>query len=225
MSALMPVVVVEDRGAALWATISRPGALNALDEEVLDHLESALDRVRDDPTRRALCVTGSSTAFSVGLDIDCLERGFRNHEYFRQLLDRVNHLLGRFEDCPVPVIAAVNGLARAGGFEIILAADLAIAADEARIGDNHLQFGVIPGGGATQRAPRRLGTMRAKELIFTARWLDAAEATALGLVLDHVPKAELRAAVDALVARIADKPRGALAATKQAMRDGRDLPR
>ncbi|MGH9109635.1 MAG: enoyl-CoA hydratase/isomerase family protein [Acidimicrobiales bacterium] len=215
---------VEDRGAALWATITRPHALNAVDEDVLDHLESALDRVDDDPTRRAMCVTGSGRAFSVGLDIDCLDRGFGDHGYFRHLLGRFNHVLGRIEACPVPVIAAVNGLARAGGFEIVLAADLAIAADEARIGDNHLQFGVMPGGGATQRAAQRLGPMRAKELIFTSRWLDATEATALGLVLDHVPRAELLAAVDGLVAQIADKPRGVLAATKRAIRDGRDLP-
>jgi enoyl-CoA hydratase/carnithine racemase len=119
VSAPGSVVVVENRGAALWATISRPGALNALNEEVLDHLESAIDRVPDDPARRALCVTGTGTAFSVGLDIDCLQRGFGDHGYFRHLLGRVNHLLGRFEDCPVPVIAAVNSLARASGFEIV----------------------------------------------------------------------------------------------------------
>lgn len=217
-------VLAEAHDGALWVTICRPDVLNALNEEVLDGLEEGLDRVAGDPSCHALCVTGAGEAFSVGLDIDCLERGFGDHAYFRHLLGRVNRVLDRIEDCPVPVVAAVNGLARAGGFELVLAADLAIAADEARIGDNHLNFGVMPGGGATQRAPRRLGLQRAKELIFTGRWLDGAEAAALGLVLDHVPRVELEAAVGSLVATIADKPRGVLAATKRAIREGAGLP-
>lgn len=217
-------VLVQRRGAALWATISRPDALNALNEAVLDGLERALEEAGGDETCHAVCLTGEGPAFSVGLDIHCLQRGFGDSAYFRFLLRRVNRLLDRVEGCPVPVVAAVNGLARAGGFELLLAADLAIAADEARIGDNHLPFGVIPGGGATQRAPRRLGTQQAKNLIFTGRWLDGIQAAAMGLVLDHVPRAELTAAVDALVATLAAKPRGALAAAKRAINEGAALP-
>lgn len=217
-------VLLEERGPALWATISRPGALNALDEAVLEGLEQAVGRAGREPGCRALCLTGAGDAFCVGLDTDCLERGFRERAYFRLLLHRVNRLFELIGACPVPVVAAVNGLTRAGGFELLLATDLAIAADEARVGDNHLPFGVVPGGGSTQRAPRRIGVQRAKELIFTGRWLDGAEAAELGLVLAHVPRRELVAAVDSLVATLARKPRGALAAAKLAVQEGAALP-
>src|SRR5262249_46305888 len=84
-------------------------------------------------------------------DLECLERGFADHAYFRSFLERFHAALLRLERLPVPTVAAVNGLARAGGFEIALACDLAICADEARIADNHTGFGVIPGAGASQR--------------------------------------------------------------------------
>jgi enoyl-CoA hydratase/carnithine racemase len=127
------------------------------------------------------------------------------------------------ETLPVPVVAAVNGLARAGGFELILASDLAIAAHEARIADSHTQFGVIPGGGATQRAPRRIGAQRARELIFTARWIDGRDAAAYGLVLGSVPRADLAAATEELVDHFRTKSRACLAAAKAAMNDGARL--
>lgn len=219
-----PAVIIDERGPALWATINRPKALNAINEEVLDGLEAALDKAEKNFGIRALCITGLESAFSVGLDIECLDRGFRDHEYFRNLLNRFNDYLARIEQSEIPVIAAVNGLTRAGGFELLLACDLSIAANEAQIGDNHLEFGVIPGGGATQRAPRRLGMQQAKELIFTARWLDGAEATALGLVARNVPREDLTSSVELLISSIATKNRYAIAATKRAMHDGAELP-
>jgi len=139
-------------------------------------------------------------------------------------LARYRSILLDLEGLPVPVIAAVNGMARAGGFEMILACDLVIAADEARIADHHLSFGIMPGGGATQRAPRKLGAQRARELIFSARWLSGAEAVQIGLALRSVPRAELDAAVEALCAQLRDKSRAVLAATKAAMNDGAALP-
>jgi enoyl-CoA hydratase/carnithine racemase len=217
------VVTREDRDHVLWLTLNRPRALNAIDEAVLDGLEAALAEVRSREELRAVVITGAGDAFSVGMDLACLDRGFADHGWFRAFLERFNALLLDLERVPVPSVAAVNGMTRAGGFELLLACDLALAAREARIADNHTQFGVIPAGGATQRMPRRLGMQRAKELIFTGRWLDGWEAERVGLVLRSVPRAELDVAVEELVGQFRDKSRDCLAAAKAALNDGDGL--
>lgn len=211
------------RERVVYVELDRPASLNAIDEAMVDALDGVLAAVESDTSIRAVVITGSGETFCVGMDLACLDRGFRDHTYFRRFLERLGAVLLRLEALPVPVVAAVNGLARAGGFEIMLACDLAIVADEARIGDNHTQFGVIPGGGATQRAPRRSGMQRAKELILTARWLDGREAVAYGLALRSVPRAQLATAVEELVDQFRNKSRDCLAAAKGAMRDGVQL--
>ena len=214
---------VAKRDRVAYVTLDRPAALNAIDDAMVDGLDRVLADVEADHAIRALVLTGGGEVFCVGMDLACLDRGFRDHAYFRRFLERLNAVFLRMEALPVPVVTAVNGLARAGGFEIILASDLAIAADEARIGDNHTQFGVMPGGGATQRAPRRMGAQRARELILTARWVDGRGAADCGLVLRSVPRAELAAAVEELVGQLRNKSRACLAATKAAMNDGAEL--
>ena len=146
-----------DRIATL--TLNRPKALNGISFEMMDEIDAALDDLRADAGIKALVITGAGRAFSVGADIGLLTDAFADEKNgrFRYFLERINASLLNLEALPIPVIAKVNGLARAGGFEIILCCDLAVVADEARIGDNHTMFGVMPGGGATQRAPRKIG--------------------------------------------------------------------
>ncbi len=122
------------------------------------------------------------------------------------------------------MIASVNGLARAGGFELMLAADLSVVVDEARIGDNHTQVGVMPGGGSTQRLPRLIGEQRAKAIIFTAEWMSGAEAAEAGIALRSCPLDRLDDEVSSLCDQLVDKPRGVHGAVKRAMRIGRGLP-
>ena len=214
-------VAVHDRVA--YAVINRPDRRNAVDQAVLEGLEHASEVVRDDPTVRALVLMGAGESFSVGMDLEVLDRAFADHAYFRFFLERFHLLLLGLESLPVPVVAAVGGLTRAGGLEIVLACDLVLVAAEARIADHHLAFGVVPGAGASQRAPR-LGDQRARELIFTSRWLTGAEAVEVGLALRCVPRRELGPAVEDLVAQLRGKSRPCLAATKSAMRAGAGLP-
>jgi len=204
--------------------LDRPGALNAIDDAVVERLDDVLARIERDDTVRALVVTGTGETFCVGMDLACLERGFRDHAYFRSFLERLAAMLLRMEALPVPVIAAVNGLTRAGGFEIVLASDLVLIANEARIADDHGRFAVLPGGGSTQRAPRKLGWQRAADLILTARWIEGPGAVEYGIALRSVPRAELSAAVEDLVDRLRGKSRAFLGAAKAAMRDGTALP-
>jgi enoyl-CoA hydratase/carnithine racemase len=219
----MKTIRYEARDRIAYAALDRSAARNAIDEDMLADLGSTLERAGNDDVR-ALVLTGVGDAFCIGLDIGLLRRAFAEPAYFRDVLTRYEALLLGLEALPVPVIAAVNGLARAGGFEMILAADLAIVADEARIADHHLEFGIMPGGGATQRAPRKLGAQRARELIYTARWLTGAEAVAAGLALRSVPRAKLDAAVEELCAQLRTKSRAVLAETKRLIRDGEALP-
>ena len=204
--------------------LDRPGALNAIDDAVVERLDEVLARIERDDSVRALVVTGTGETFCVGMDLACLERGFRDHAYFRSFLERLAAVLLRMEALPVPVIAAVNGLTRAGGFEIVLASDLVLIANEARIADDHGRFAVLPGGGSTQRAPRKLGWQRAADLILTARWIEGPGAVEYGIALRSVPRAELSAAVEELVDRLRGKSRAFLGAAKAAMRDGAALP-
>lgn len=205
-------------------TLNRPAALNAFDESLLEGLARALDHVEADSSLRAAVITGAGDAFCVGLDIGLLGRAFADHAYFEDVLHRFMALLLRVEALPIPVIAAVNGLARAGGFELLLACDLVVAATEARIGDTHLAFGLLPGGGASQRLPRRVGHQAARDLLYTGRWIDGAHAEQIGLALRAVPRADLDDAVEQICARLRPLSRVALATTKIAIERGAELP-
>jgi enoyl-CoA hydratase/carnithine racemase len=220
----MTSILLEPRDRVAYLTINRPDALNAIDEDVLTEFAENLEGVSADTSIKALVITGAGDAFCVGLDIDLLSRAFSDLDYFRRILDRFKQLLLAVEALPVPVVAQVNGLARAGGFELILACDLVVISEAARIGDTHLAFGIVPGGGSTQRLPRKIGSQRARELIFTGRWMNAPEAAEAGLALTAVEPQDLPAAVEKLADRFRPLSRPCLAATKSAMRLGADLP-
>lgn len=213
--------VVRDRVA--YATFTTPARLNSITEQRLTDLEAVVAAVRADESLRALVLTGSGRAFCVGLDLGLLQQAFQDMAFFERQVRRLNAVLLDLEALPVATIAAVNGIARAGGFEIALACDLLIIADEARIGDNHTHVGVMPGGGSTQRLPRRIGEQRAKELIWSARWLSGQEAAAIGLALRSVPLADLSVAIEAVLAELRQRPRATIDVVKRTMHAGRHL--
>ena len=218
-----PQVDVRTRDRVVIATLNNPRELNGITEEVMDSFERVCDDIERSRSVRALVITGVDDVFCVGLHLKVLDRAFGDHAYFEAVLNRINAILFRLGALPVPVVAAVNGTCRAGGFELMLAADFVLAADEARIGDVHTPFGVMPGGGSTQRLPRAVGMQRAMDIILTGRWLDGAEAAAVGLALRSVPRGDLSGAVDQLLGNIRDKSRRCLAEVKAVMRDGRAL--
>ena len=221
-------IALERRSGAAWLTLNRPERLNATNERMHRELLEAFDGCAADEDVKALVITGAGErAFCIGSDIGFLTEAFTGTggaALFEEYLERLNRVLFALEDLPIPTIAMVNGRARAGGFELVLACDLVLIAAEAEIGDVHTPYGHMPGAGATQRAPRSLGVQRALELIWTGRWLSAREAVDAGLALRAVPRAELAAETEALVARLADKPREALAAVKRCVRQGLELP-
>jgi enoyl-CoA hydratase/carnithine racemase len=208
------------RDRVTYFVLNNPRELNGITEHTMEELENVCAEIEGSHSVRALVIIGVEDVFCVGLHLRVLDRAFRDHAYFRSVLDRFNAVLFRLGTLPVPVIAAVNGTCRAGGFELMLAADLVLAASEAHIGDVHTPFGVMPGGGSTQRLPRAVGMQRAMEIILSGRWLDGTEAAAIGLALGSVPRAGLAEAVESLVASLRPQSRRCLAEVKAVMRAG-----
>ena len=204
------------------ATFSLPGTLNAITEARLADLEALLSDLESDSFTRALIVTGEGRGFCVGLDLDLLDRAFADISYFESVVRRLAAIIERIEALPIPTIAAVNGYARAGGFELCLGMDFMIIADTARIGDAHTDAGVVPAC-VTLRLRRRIGQQRAKELILSARWLDGHEAVDYGLALQCVPAADLLVRATAFAHRFTDKPRATVAAMKRIFVEGEGL--
>ncbi|MDN3059780.1 enoyl-CoA hydratase/isomerase family protein [Streptomyces sp. SRF1] len=218
----MTDVIYETRASGAWIRINRPEAMNALNIEVLDGIRAALVEAGEDESVRAVVLTGTGRAFCAGADLkevsayrgDELVRGHRN------FLQHASTVFEAIETFPKPVISAVNGLALAGGLELILCGDLVIASDTAKLGDAHANYGILPGGGGSVRLPRTVGPTMANYLFFTGEFLPAARLVTCGLVNEVVPPDELEARVTELVEVIATKSPLGLARLKQLVRDG-----
>lgn len=214
-------LLTEVRGAAMWVTLNRPRVLNALNAGIVTGIEQALDYVESTDAIRAFVITGAESTFCAGADLGFLNKAGSAIPEFLRSLGRLMH---RLEASPLPVIAAVNGDAVAGGLELVLCCDLVYAAKGARFGDGHANYGLLPGGGGSVRLPRRIGATRAKHLLFTGEFLAAEELAAAGLVNKVVGRDELVAAVDLLVDSLARKSPLGLRRMKQLINDGLDQP-
>jgi enoyl-CoA hydratase len=219
-------LLAESRGPAVWLRLNRPKAMNALSPALLDALDAAITQVAADASVRALVVTGAGRAFCAGADLSSALDSLAAGEP-RGLLDfvaRAESTFARLEALPIPVIAAVNGLALAGGLELVLCCDLVVAAESARFGDAHANYGLLPGAGSSVRLPRKIGATRAAHLLFTGETVTAAAMRDAGLVNDVTPDAELEGAVAKLVGAVAEKSPLSLRAMKQLVRDGLEQP-
>lgn len=203
-------------------TFDTPATLNAINELRLREMELLLTEIEADAELGALIITGGEgKAFCVGLDLDLLDRAFDDIIYFETVVRRLNVIITQLEALAVPTIAAVNGITRAGGFELTMGCDFVLIADEARYGDVHTDSGVLPAA-ASLRLKRRIGEQRAKEMIWTARWYNGSEAVAAGLALRTVPRARLQAEALAFAATMTNKPRAVISASKRVFQQGVD---
>ncbi len=203
--------------------LNRPDAMNSLGRELVADLSSALDDVAGDESVKALALRGEGRCFCAGADLKYFQDAFESPEALRGYLTEINDVIFRVEDLPIPVIAVVHGFALAGGLELMMACDMALVADNARIGDQHVNFGLMPGGGSTIRLPRLVGPQRAMELLTTGRWLNGPEAVEWGLALRSAPLEELDEELEKLVAPLRGKSRPGLGWIKQVTHRGRDL--
>ncbi len=202
-------------------TINRPETLNAINEEVMDELCDAADYISAQDDIRGLIITGAGKAFVAGADIAVQSR-FSEQEGF-QWGKNGNAVFRLFELMDIPVIAAVNGFALGGGCELALACDIIIAGDKAKFGQPEVSLGITPGFGGTQRLMRKIGTGKAKELIFSGRMIQAEEAERIGLAERVVPNDELIPFCKEMLLSFAKNAPKAVAYAKKAMNEGSSM--
>jgi len=215
-------LAVEVDGDVGRITLNRPQARNALDPTTVAELEAAITELG--AGARAIVVAGAGDHFCAGADLHSVAGLRTDPAAMRTFIAQINRALDAAERCPAPVVAAVQGYALAGGFEIMQACDLVLVADTAVIGDQHANFGLLPGAGGSQRLPRLVGRQRALSLLLTGDRLTPAQAVEWGLALRVVPAARLHDEATALARRLASLSRPGLARMKELVHRGLDLP-
>lgn len=210
-------VRVERDGQVATIRLDRP-KLNPLDAHAQELLAAAAAECAADDGIAAVVVTGGEKVFAAGADIAEMEQ--MSHAQMVARAPRLQACLTAVAEIPKPVVAAINGYALGGGCELALCADTRIAGESAVLGQPEITLGVIPGAGGTQRLARLVGPSRAKELIFTGRFVPAEEALRIGLVDRVVPDDQVQAEAAQWAAQFADGPRLALRAAKSTIDRG-----
>ncbi|NLY59502.1 MAG: enoyl-CoA hydratase [Gammaproteobacteria bacterium] len=204
-------ILIETRERVGLITLNRPQALNALNTQVLDELNQALDQFENDPNIGCVVLTGSSKAFAAGADI----KQMVDLQYPGVFMDDFFSPADRIANRRKPLIAAVAGYALGGGCELAMICDFIYAADNARFGQPEINLGVLPGIGGTQRLTRAIGKAKAMEMCLTGRQMDAQEAEQAGLVAKIFPVDQLLEETLKSAALIAEKSLPSVMMTKE----------
>ncbi len=199
--------------------LNRP-PMNALNTALQEELRDVAAQLGRDHSIRAVVIYGGEKVFAAGADVK--EFAGQDHAHMLRDTGRLTSSFDALARLPKPVIAAVTGYALGGGCELALTADFRVSADNARWGQPEILLGIIPGAGGTQRLPRLIGAARAKDLVYTGRFVEAQEALEIGLVDAVVPAAEVYPTALKMAARFATGPSLALAAAKAAIDGGLD---
>ncbi|MFL5527017.1 MAG: enoyl-CoA hydratase-related protein, partial [Gemmatimonadaceae bacterium] len=189
---------VADRVATL--TVNRPDKLNALNDATIAELGTAIDQIRVDDAIGGVILTGAGRAFVAGADIS--ELSSQSPVLAKARSRAGQDVFRRFETCPKPVIAAVNGFALGGGCELAMSCHVRIASDAAKFGQPESKLGILPGYGGSQRLARLVGKGRAMQLLMTGEMIDAAEAYRIGLVNKVMPAAQLMSEAQSMMKTI-----------------------
>lgn len=215
------IVRLEVADGVATLTLDAP-PLNVFDTPMRQALEDASHRLRHDEDVRAVVLYGGERCFAAGADVEQLaQMDFETVVHWNRQLQET---FTSFSSLPMPVVAAVNGYALGGGFELALAADYRIAGDNAAIGLPEVLLGIMPGAGGTQRLTRIVGASRAKELLMSGRRVGPMEALELRLVDEVVPSGETLAHAQEYAVRLARGPRYAIEAIKEAVDNATPRP-
>ena len=207
-------LVLDRAGSIATITLNRPEARNALDMVMRRELVAALDEIESDPSARVVVLTGAGGHFCSGGDVKTMRDKRLTAAEGRARVELLNRMVLRLVEFPRPTLAMVDGYAVGAGSNLALCCDLIVASDRAKFGELFWKIGLVPDGGGTWLLPRVVGLARAKELIFTADIIDAAEAGRIGLVNRVVPVADLEKTTRALAEKIAAGPPGVLRMAK-----------
>ncbi|MDT5193412.1 MAG: hypothetical protein QOF88_6972 [Mycobacterium sp.] len=206
-------------------TLDRSEQMNAITVALGVELERAILALGSDPTIHVIVIRGAGGNFCAGGDFGEVERlRAEGPAALRTLFVSFRSACDAISAIDVPVVAAVEGVAAAGGFELMQAADTVLVSDDARISDNHIRFGMIPGGGSTQRLPRLIGRQQAMGVLLSGDRLSGADAARLGLAYRSFPRDRFDDEVELFVSAMAGRDRGALTAIKQLVISGLERP-
>lgn len=219
----LATVKYEVSGGVARIVLNRPGQLNAISPALLEDLARVCDDVEANPAVRVATLSAAGRAFCAGADLRAVRELSPDPRKWSAFMGLWHRVFNRLEALPVPVIAGVHGFALAGGLELLLVVDLVVADEAARLGDQHANFGLVAGGGGSQRLPRLIGARRAKELMLLGGWLGAAQALEWGLVNRVAPAGQLTAIVEELAASLADKSASANRTVKSLVDRGLDM--
>lgn len=218
-------VAVRREGAVGIIELARPDKFNCLSTAVWRSIGKALASFeRPDSGVRVVLIQAQGKHFCTGADLDEVQGLRADDARLTEFIDCGHRVLQAMEASKLPVVAACQGLCLAGGLELMLGCDVVLAAEDARFGDQHAQFGLVPGWGGSQRLTRLVGLRRAMDLYFSARWLDAPVALSWGLVSELVPGDGLQAKALAWCQTAAARSAPGLALMKRLARQGMEQP-
>jgi len=220
-------LILDADGPIATITLNRPNQLNALDVRMAEALESAVEALARKPDLRVIVLRGAGRGFMAGGDLSVIQRGLsEGPEHVDAIMLPLHRTLIRLAELPQPVIASLHGPVAGAGMSVALAADLAIAADDAKFTLAYVRIGATPDGSGTWHLPRLVGLRKALEIALLADTIDANEALRLNLINQVVPAADLAAHTTALAERLAAGPTQAYGRIKRLLRESlaRDLP-
>lgn len=214
-------IILEYQDAIAVITLNRPAALNALTPLMIRELKQAVSEIAQNSTIKVLIVKGAGRAFSAGVDLKALNDGIQGGQFkAADILEDGNQLAQTIRSMPQPAIVMVHGHCYTGATELMMFFDLILAADDAKIGDTHTKWGILPKWGMSQRLPRLVGILKAKEMSFTAKPVTGQEAERIGLVNKAVPLQQLEETAFALANDILQNSAQTIAAMKHLYNEG-----
>lgn len=200
-------------------TLNRPEAANAMSNQLLDELNIIIDKIEKNEQIYCVIITGAGEkAFCAGADL--IERRGMNDRQVLNTVMKIGQTISRIEQLSIPVIASINGAAFGGGLELALGCDIRIASSHVKLGLTETSLAIIPGAGGTQRLPRLIGIGKAKQLIYTAKRINASDAKELGLIEEVVEHENLMKETLSLAKEIAVNGPVALRLAKKAINQG-----
>ena len=208
-------IVYQHNGPIALIMFNRPEVMNALNPTLIEELLEAMEMAASEDSIEVVLVTGAGKAWSAGVDLNALNDGITDGQFdATQMLEDGNAVMELIQTMPKPAIAVVNGHCFTGALELMMCFDIIIAAEEAKIGDTHCKWGMIPKWGMSQRLSQLVGPLKARELSFTAEPINGKEAARIGLVNMAVPLAELDDKVSEIVKKILGNSSQTIAAMK-----------
>lgn len=214
-------IIIEQQGPITSITLNRPASLNALTPLMIRELKNALKNISTDNNCKVLILKGAGRAFSAGVDLKAMNESLVGGQFTSyEIIQEGNDIASILRTMPQAAIVQVHGHCYTGATELMMFFDLIVAAEDAKIGDTHAKWGIMPTWGMTQRLPRLVGIMKAKELSFTCKPITGKEAERIGLVNKALPLEELDKSVLELANDILQNSAQTIAALKHLYNEG-----